>query len=283
MLRVGPNRSSRHERGCDPTWSSALYQRARLAIVISDAPPSAANVSVDTGDTSPGSLSCTNASSCARLQYRIPRLRQVTVYSASDNKYVPVERTLVLLASSADPILNVGVDVERLGSGSVKLAFGRYGNLVSMEQVSEASAVAAGAAFVKAIADSRTEFQAGLQAVANAQTSVLALQQAARTARIKELQDQKGLLDSEIALQGAQASRELLQQKQQLDTELALLTSQKALAAASAPPAAPAAIDPVQAEINALRLQLDLLRAQIEIEKAKRDLDAAKRPPGELP
>lgn len=265
-----------------------------LVIAADDPPASARTVAFDASDTTHTSLSCSNPSpvTCARIQYRMPRLHQVTIFSVERRTapvatngmkasevpgFKAVESTMMLLASSADPILNIGFDAKKLGSGSVKLAFGKYGNVTSIEQVTEATAANGSAALVKALADSRTDFLDGIKTVAESQKGLIGIEEAGRAARVKELQDQKSVLDAELAVQGAKAGSELVLQTKKIEAELALLTAQQNLATKSATP------NPMQAELDALKVQLELLKTQLEVEKMKRELDAAKRPPTPSP
>ena len=262
-----------------------MFRASRLVLAVENPPAAAAGADEGTGDKTSGSLSCkmpADSLRCARIHFRLPRQRFLTVYALGKGSTPSLEareRRLTALISSADAVLNVALEGKTFGASGFKLGFGPRGNLTTLEQTSEAAAATGSAAFVDAIAQSRTEFQAGLKAVADAQGSIIGIQQAARTARIKEIADQKSLLDSQITLEGARTSKDLVLQKQQLDAELAVLIAQQTIATKSA------TLDnsSIQAELDALKLQIELLKAQLELEKAKRELEAAKAKPPETP
>ena len=261
----------------------ALANEYHLRLVVADAPardtsarpPSIAEGTIATDKDRSDCEATGNGAPCAHIHYRMPRMRRITMslLSNTGDTAKVLESTLTPLVSSADPVLNVAFNTQRLGSGSIKLTFGRYGNVASAEQTSDAAGLTGSAAFVKALSDSRASFQAGIKSVADAQGSLIGIRQAARAERIKEITDQKALLESEIALKGTSSNRDLLLQKQQLDAELAVLTQQEAVAQKTSALASP---DATRLEIDQLKIQLELLKTQLELEKTKKELEATK-------
>jgi hypothetical protein len=190
------------------------------------------------------------------------------------------ESKTVNLVSSTDPVLNIAFRSNQLGQASTGLTFGRRGSVTGIEQSSNAALAGATSTIATALTTARQEFVAGLQTVQTTQTSLEAMRQANRTAQIKELQDQKVLIDAEVALQGASASRDLIAQKQAIDAQLALAQSQQALELSSLRSETSAEVSALRVEIERLQVQIELLKKQMELEKARREAaELSPKPP----
>lgn len=206
-------------------------------------------------------------SDCAKVWFRVPRTMVLSVFHQRGGEFVPVERGAVQLVVAIDRPHFVALEAGRVGAGSVKVAFGRHGNPTSIEQSSVPAAAVASAGFASSVAGARTELLAGAQSVAEVQSTLIGIEQAQRAARLKSLQDQKALLDAMVALDGASATRELAVQRAQIETEIAVLTAQQALAARQATNDDSAA---TRAEIEQLRLDIELLKARLELEALRK-------------
>lgn len=272
-------------RALAPTGSQArlLLDSAWILTTVEDTPRSLLAVPVPTETPK---LACPRSdkggSTCVIIRYRAPVSRIVRVYAASGDadtsKLTLRETRLVDLVSSSDPVLAVALAGKSAGDGSMGLTFGRHGTVTGLDQKATSTAAASSRAFADAISGSREAFQSGLTGVQTAQTSMVAIQQAARTARIKEIQDQQALLDAQISLEGTSASKDLSLQKKQLDAELALLNSQQTLATAQNSTATTAELLSMRQEIAKIGVQLELLRQQMELEKTKRALEEQRKP-----
>lgn len=253
-----------------------MLEQGKVAITVADAqlPPTAA------GNPTNGNriryVGCDSSAvepDCARIYFRSPRRRVVTVYVAESEKedalLIRRSQQSFLLASSADPVEHVAFRTTRFAGASMKLTFGRVGNVASISQTSTAGAAAASAAFANALSGARTEFQASLEAVAKAQSTQLGMQQAARTARLKELTDAQAILEADLALQGAAATQALILQKKQVDAELALLRGQLALDVELANAETSTEVALLRTQVQLLTTQLELLKAQLELGKMR--------------
>ena len=223
------------------------------------------------GDCEPTEKSADN---CLHVYSRIPHARLVRIYvpdgSVDSKPFFIKETRLLNIVSSADPIIDVPISARSLGQETFALTFGRSGTLTGFEQTSTSGLAAATSSFASALSNARQEFVAGLQSVQTSQTSYDAIKSEARASRIKDLQDQKSLIDAQVALQGANVNQSLALQKQQVDAELALLTAQQNLVAAQATATVGADVAALKAQLAQVQAQLDLLKAQLELEKTKK-------------
>jgi hypothetical protein len=258
----------------DPRWP--LLEIAGLIVAVSELPPGG-GASPD-GVTSVESLGCqgtSGAGECAQLHYRVPKPRIVHVFRTNALENGPwlglVHGSITPLAASSDPIHHVSVSAKRFSTSGFQATFGSHGNLIGVKHQSTSSLTNGSGAMVNAIAAGRSEFLAGLKAAADAQSSILGITQSARAARIRELQDEKLVLDAGVALQGAKGSQEFVLAKLKLDAELAMLSSQQAL---EANPAS-AFMSGLQTEVTTIKLQLELLKAMLELESARKAATAA--------
>lgn len=212
----------------------------------------------------------TCADACARIFYREPQPRVIRVMWA-DGAGAPrlLEERHIGLMSSGDSVRYATFKATDLGEGKLALTFGRGGVLTSLEQTSSSALANTANTFANLVSSTRQEFVAGLQGVQTAQASVYAIENSARDARIAELQDQKALLDAQIALAGADASKDLLLQRQAIDAEVALLERQQALATITATQASSAEMATMKVELERLRLELELLKVQLELTKVR--------------
>ncbi|MBA2565936.1 MAG: hypothetical protein H0V09_11025 [Gemmatimonadetes bacterium] len=271
------------------TAAVTLLDRAKLLLVLGHLPPSAtARPAPDSRDGSLGCREVEDEADCVRIRFResIPRVLKVFVPdSASATDAAPPPRgpsnailrqretRTIPLMSSADPILNVAFPAKALGKRLVNLTFGNRGNLVGVEQTSDAPNAALASTLAASVGSARQEFLAGLQGVQTAQAGVLAIQNAERGAKIKQLLDRKALLDARLVLEGAEANRDLLAEKQILDAQLQLLQSQQDLATAQETSATSGELATLRGELERLRLELELVQKQLAIEKARRELN----------
>jgi hypothetical protein len=223
------------------------------------------------GDCEPTEKSADN---CLHIYSRIPHARLVRIYvpdgSVDSKPFFIKETRLLNIVSSADPIIDVPISARSLGQETFALTFGRSGTLTGFDQTSTSGLAAATSSFASALSNARQEFVAGLQSVQTSQTSYDAIKSETRASRIKDLQDQKSLVDAQVALQGANVNQSLALQKQQVDAELALLTAQQNLVAAQATATVGADVAALKAQLAQVQAQLDLLKAQLELEKTKK-------------
>lgn len=260
-----------------------FFQQTNLLVVLVEPRESTQNLGqVGNPQSQLSSLACRDEAEekCARIRYRQPILREIRVFAPSgSDTHSPLElqelRTLPLI-SSGDPVLNVAVNAKTLGEGKATLVFGRYSNIISLEQASNAGLAKATSTLADALSGARQEFLNGLQAAQTTQTTVTSMRANARAERIKELSDQKALIDAQVALEGANANRDLLKQKQEVDAQLALLEAQQDLETTQRSGAAAGELADLRSEVQRLQLELELVRQQLELEKARRELESSR-------
>jgi hypothetical protein len=261
-----------------------FFRQSRLIVTLRERTSPAGDPVVHDPQTGTASLACkqNDAETCARIRYRQPVPREIRVYSPSGPKAdAPLrlqEVRTVPLISSADPVLNMAVDAKALGTGKATIAFGRYSNITSLEQASDARLARATSTLADALSGARQEFLSGLQAAQTTQSTLINMRANSRTERIKELTDQKTLIDAQVALEGANANRRLLEQKASVDAQLALLKSQQDLEAAQRSAATATDVADLRDEIQRLQVELDLVRKQLELEKVQRELEGLRNP-----
>jgi hypothetical protein len=265
-----------------PERARAFFRSTQLVLSVTDIATPGIPQQVADRQTDTGTLACErrDPEKCARIYYRQPAMRVLRIYApssaASTAPLALLETRSIPLVSSRDPVLNVAVNAAAIGNGSATIAFGPYSNVTSLEQSANAQLAKATSTLADALTGARQEFVGGLQAAQTAQSTVFAMQTNARAARIKELSDQKALIDAQVALQGANANRSLLEQKAAVDAQLALLNAQQALEASQHTASTSTELQQMRDEITRVQTQLQLLQQQLALEKAQRDLEAAR-------
>jgi hypothetical protein len=200
-------------------------------------------------------------------------MREVRIYKVETDDTTAAVRLQdvrrVALVSSADPEIHVAFRSTALGEGKVNLLFGSRGNLVGVEQSTNAALAEATSTLAGALSGARQEFLASLQGVQSAQSTVATIQDNARNARILELQDRKAIIDAQVAYEGADASRDLLAEKQRIDAQVALLLAQQSLVTATSNAAGSADLATMRAELERIKVELELIQRRLELEKAQ--------------
>jgi hypothetical protein len=254
------------------SFARQLLDSARILLVLRN--DSVANSSI-TAAPPQKSMGCVGKS-CARIFFRAPRQRIVELYTpiAADSMAAMAlrQRLAMALVKANDPVQSVSFDGQRFADAGFKLAFGKYGNVTSLEQSSGSSLAGLTASVTSAISSARTEFQASLKSAQDIQTTAQAIKESRLASQIKELQDRKAIVDAELALSGANATKDMVAQKQQIDAELALLQSQQSLTNARADSTRGADLADLKDQIERLKIQIQLLTQQLELQKAQANL-----------
>jgi hypothetical protein len=274
----------------DPKYqrAAAFFDSTRVLVTVSEATPLAPVSPPKRNDivrpwAPKGCRADDPVDDCVRLFHRAPRGRVLRAYvPAGPEADAPLklrESRLVSMISSADSVQVVAIPSAALGERSLALTFGRSGTITGIDQVSSAGFATAASTLAAALTTARDEFTASVTSVQKVQEQSFALQSAARSARIKELADQKALVEAQMAIDGARAGRELVLQKQQLESQIALLKAQQGLESAQAAGATSAEVAAMRAELERVKAELELLKQRLELEKLRRS-DSAHSPPG---
>lgn len=256
--------------------AAKLLDTAKIVIVLAELPPSGARL--DTANRL--TKTCANQDDCASIHYRTPLRRELRIYAPAADTDVSglrlVKQELVSVIRSDDPVRSVAFESTAFGKAGITVGFAEPGVVTAFEHTSTAGAAEAANSIAGAITAARDEFVKGTQAVGTVQTTLIGIESARRQARLKDLQDQKAILDAQIGLEGSTASRTLLEQKQLIDAQIALLTSQQQLSGTLARGSTTEEVSQLKAELERMQGELDLLKKQLELEKTRRELEAAR-------
>jgi hypothetical protein len=251
-----------------------FFKTTGLTLTVAEMPP---------GDTDgpeahddKGSIGCRStrrAAACTKIHFRQPIPREIRIYhsdgDSANSRVVLKDMRRIAMISSDDRVQFVAFTSKEFGEGKVNLAFGPRGNLVGLEQESNAALASATGTLANALTNAREEFLKGVGAVQTTQGSIIGMQNDGRAARIQELKDRKAILDAQLSLDGSAASRTLVAEKQSVDAQLALLQSQQALTSATAGGANAGELSTLRAELDRLKVELELVQKRLELEKLK--------------
>lgn len=266
----------------DGTIRRMMLDSARLALIMREPDTPAGQIAGQAPVKGGSSFGCADPSSkdCARIFFRAPVTRILEVYTPlrDADAAAPVlrERSAVSLVTLSDPVQSVAFDGARFADAGLKLAFGKYGNVTSLEQSRGSSLAGASAAVTNALSGARQELVSGLKSVQDFQTAAQAIRDNRADARLRDLKRQKDLIDAEVALRGASATQDLLDEKHRIDAEIQLLQSQQSLATTQADGARATDLADLKDQIARLQVQIELLQKQLDLEKEKKALADAK-------
>jgi hypothetical protein len=219
-----------------------IADSARLILVVRDLPPSSAPAVKDSRLATLGCKALADGD-CVRIKFRKPQPRLMLVYARrqphgeqneADQPFREVSRAIIQVASSEDLPLEQTFQTKAFASAKVTLAFGDHGDVVGLAQTGEGGLASATAKIAEGLSKARTEFTSALSSVGTAQSSIYGIQRAKTQRQLQQLQDQKSLVDAQIALQGANATADIQVQSALLNAQIQELTSQQALNSAIA-------------------------------------------------
>jgi hypothetical protein len=247
-----------------------LADSGRLIVVIRDLPRPSKPLGAST-ETAFGCDALTDTD-CVKVAFRKPRPRLVTVYArrhptgdkaeAAQN-FGEVSRTILPLASSDDLTLVQSFQTKAFAKEKLSLTFGDHGDVVGVVQVGDGGMALATGKLVEGLSKARTEFTSGLSTVSTAQASVYGIQRAQLQRQVQRLQDEKSLVDAQIALQGANATADLQVRSALLDSQIKALTSEQNLNSA----VAAGERQPLVLSTQDIQAQLVLANAQASLQQ----------------
>jgi hypothetical protein len=170
---------------------------------------------------------------------------------------------------TGSPFLHVSFKPKAFAKDTIALAFDDRGQIVSLSRQEGATAPEVSQAIADAVVSAPKQYLESLETLGKIQAAQRTVDQNSITSQIEELQKQKQLVDTRLALAGATENSDLVLQQEHLKAQLATLESQLALATAQSDFDQKLEIAKLKTDLDRVQQELALLQAQLALEQQK--------------